>query len=479
MDSMDIIIDIEENIPKTLTDLLKCVQENVSNTEGNTANALVYTIRKYKFWPALQVKKFYSNPNLVLLHNTYKRIDVAHFQDLYDECRSVILDLNLPIEKQVVVSFATYIPERVNDMQYENMLLPSDKCEESYEGTVVTVYKYGERWFMGTSSCPTVDSSRFFHPTKTHGNMFDEALAKIFNVAIPTDKSSSIALRTLFTDSLDSSKAYAFILVHYQNSHAMDYTPLFGNEYAKLIHIIQRSCGSIVDDEISVSKPFANIGIGYTQAFESPMSALDYIRSGACTYGMIVTADTGARWKVSLESIVKREESDLGNSNVWHNMLAVYIQNKLHYKISDYQTEFCPDLEIPKNSRGQELAPTYLIHTVIITMRDILVNAYMRSTTFNTKIKRYWMDKQVDADFAPMIRFHLAQLRNLQITTHTHAMMSPKAIYDYICHHQTLKNLRLMIKFFATKWFQDSMNKSNVPTHTAECFAILDKLLSN
>jgi len=481
MDDIQMEVDISQDeqtkLPASLQELLISVQENLHLTNGNVANALVYTIRKFKFWPALQVKKFFSNPHLVLLHNTYKRIDVDHFQKLYDECRSVILDLNQPLDKQVIVSFPGNIPERITDTQYETIKKSTDKCEETFDGTVITIYNYEQKWYMGTASCPTIDSSRYFHPTKTHGNMFDEALSKIYNTSIPTDKQSSMNLRKMFTDELDHNKVYSFILVHYQNSHTIDYSSRFGTEYANLVHILTKSRNSIIEDDIS-SKPFSQKGILYTTRFNSPDEALQYIQTTDNTFGLIITDENGKRWKVSREEIIKHEEYDLGNPNVWYNMIAVYIKNQQHYKIIDYQRDFCPNLEIPKNSQGQELAPTYLIHTVICTMRDILLDAYIQTTDYNSKTKRYWMNKDSDKEFEPIIRFHLAQLRNIQLVYHNHAMLTPKAIYHYICHHQTIKNLRLLIKFFATKWFPKRAGHTNVPTRTEECFYILNNLLS-
>jgi hypothetical protein len=473
-------MEIDEGIPpQNLYELLNEVQKNKNHpkSNGTVANALIYTIRKYKYWPALQVKKFFGNNDLVLLHNTYKRTDVERFQELYDECRSVILNLNAPLGENIVVTFSSKIPERFSDYQYESVKQDGDVCEESYEGTVVHFYYYNSKWFIGTSTCPSIDSSRFSHPTKTHGNMLDETLAKIYEQPIPVDNSSSQSIRKMFTDSLDPSRAYAFILVHYQNSNSMDYTPIYGAEYMKLIHITTRSRGTLQNDDIS-GWPFANLGIEYPQLFSNATHALEYIRGGACTYGIVVDAVDGKRYKVSSEKIIQHEENNIGNSNVWQNMLAVYIQNKQHYKIKDYQKEFCPDLEIPKNSRNQELDPTYIIHTVISTMRDILMDAYIQSTTYNMSTKRYRINKDIDKEFPSVIRFHLAQLRDIQITTHTHSMLSPRAIYHYICHHQTLKNLRILIKFFATKWIPEN-NKLGTVTRTGESFTILSKLLEN
>jgi len=472
-------MEVSEIPPQNLYDLLKEVDKNKSHhkSDGNMANALIYTIRKYKYWPALQVKKFFGNNDLVLLHNTYKRTDVEHFQELYDECRSVVLNLNAPIGDNVVVTFSSKIPERISECQYENLKQPGDVCEESYEGTVVHFYYYENKWHIGTSTCPTIDSSRFSHPTKTHGNMLDEIIAKIYELQLPTDKSSSQMNRKVFTDVLDPSRAYAFIMVHYQNSNSMDYTPLFGDEYMKLIHITTRSRGTLQNDDIS-DRPFASIGIDYAQKFENPEKAIEYIRTAECTYGIVVDSLDGKRYKVSTEKIIKHEENNIGNSNVWQNMVAVYIQNKQHYKITDYQKEFCPDLIIPKNCHNQEMAPTYLIHTVISSMRDMLMDAYIQTTTYNIKTKRYWINKEADKSFPAIIRFHMAQLRDIQITTHTHGLISPRAIYHYICHHQPLKNLRLLIKFFATVWIPHRTT-SYTMGRTGECFTILSKLLEN
>ena len=484
-ESMEIVMDIEDIEdndgipPQNLQELLIEVQKNKDHPKvnGNLANALVYTIRKYKYWPALQVKKVFSNRNLVLLHNTYKRTDVDHFQELYDQCRSVVLNLNAPIGENVIVTFSAQIPERLNDIQYEAIAQPNDICEESYDGTVINMYYYDDKWYIGTSNCPTIDSSRYFHPNKTHGNMFDEAIAKIFQVPFPTDKASSQEIRKKFTDCLDKTKAYSFILVHYQNSHTMNYAPLVGEEYAKLIHIVTRSRGSLVDDNIT-NHPLGQMGITYSHKFANPQEAIQYMRSVTYTYGIYVNATSGKRYKVSTDAIIKYEEHNLKNPNVWHNMVAVYIQNKPDYKITDFQKEFCENFQNPKNANGQELAPTYLIHTVICNMRDVIYDAYIQTTTYNPKTKRYWMNKDEDIKFAPIIRFHLAQLRNFQITTHTQSIINQRAVYHYICHHQTLKNLRLLVKYFATNWINDNKKETYINTRTAECFVILDKLLS-
>jgi len=468
--------------PTNITELLLEVQTTIRDSGKKPLAALVSVLRKYKFWPALQVKKFYSNDNLLLLHNTYKRIDVEHFQKLYDECRSIVLDFSVPEGYHVVVTYANSIPERMTYMQYEQSMQYTDYCEESFEGTVVTMYYYMNKWHFGTSSCPTIDSSRYFHPTKTHGTMFNEAIAKILNITnLPTNDDESDALRQQFAEVFDKTKSYAFILVHHDNKHVIDYTSAIGSNYAKLVHIITRDRTSLVDESINTTaqQKYREYGLVYPTVFSSSTEALQYLRN-VNQYGFIVTRADGTRIKVSSDAIIRQEEFDLGHPNKWFNMLSVYIRNRQDFKIVDYQKEFCPQLEMPKDSQGKDVIPTYIIHTVICTMRDILYNMYINTTLYNSKVKKFRMNKEVDAMYAPIIRFHLAQLRNIQVTYHTNKTLTPKVIYHYLCHHQTLKNLRVLIKYFATVWFNvpQFQTIAKVPPRTIESFKILDTMLS-
>jgi len=497
-------VQMSASLPANLIELLNEVKQiSAQCPNEDMGNILVTVLRKHKIWPALQVKKFFKNKNLILLHNTYKRTDVSHFQSLYDECRSVVLDMAAPDNNHIVVSYTDMIPEHVSlgtykDTISKSVLMPNgtqvdpahnteDLCYEAFEGTVVTVYQYQDKWHFGTSTCPLIDNSRYFHPTKSHGQMLDEAIAALLGVSPPVETSfnfgvtSSDDLRKAFTHYLNPTCAYAFILVHHENKHCADYTVRYGENYAKLVHIItrDRSTNKTIDMQLD-AEIFAN-KLVYPYKFVSAFEAVKFVelavhKGNKDIYGFIVTKPDGKRLKVSSDDVSNREEFDLGNPNMWINMLHVYIQNKPHYKISNYQETYCPNLMVPFNNRGQPLAPTYIIHTVICSMRDIMYQAYRNTTSFNANSKRFYIQKAQDAALAPILRFHMAQLRNIQITTHDHAALSPHAIYHYICHHQPMKNLRLLIKYFASTWI--IQNPDGFPPRTTECFFHLDALLS-
>ena len=425
--------------PANLNDLLEEVCSQ-TQTQDNRANTLVSVLRRYKFWPALQVKKFFDGSRLTLLHNTYKRIDVDHFQGLYDECRSVILDLDAPAGNNVVVTFAQNIPKRMTLGQYSSIIQPTDSCTMSYEGTVITVYYHNGKWHYGTSTCPTVDSSRYFHPTKTHGKMMDECMAKILGLQIDTAD-----VRTQFNERLDKTKAYAFLMVHHENKHIMDYTIEFGAEYMVLMQVSTRERDTLTDVDALVE------GVKAPFKFESGYEAMEYLeRNKDICYGIFVKREDGSLLKVSTDAVVRREEVDLGNSNVWVNMLHVYMLRLPDYHIKDYIEDYIKTPQHAVNSNGAKISATFVIHTAMVGLCNILYGTYRASTYYNMHTQRYKIIRHVDQELMSTIKFHMAQLRNIQITDHTHRPINSATIMDYLCHHNTMKNMRLLLEHIAT-----------------------------
>ncbi len=461
-----------QNTPSNLHELLHEVfaTECEDPTASKRADILLALIRKHHFWPALQVKKFFDHSGLVLLHNTYKRTDVDSFRPLYEECRSVVLDFGADEGNHIVVTLAHSVPDRMTDQQYKSYMQEMDRAEISYEGTMIHVYKHKDTWRFGTSSCPSVDSSRYFHPTKTHGVMLDEALHEMFCSEQPFEDSSEHRkeVRDKFTSHLDETLSYTFLLVHHENSHIMDYTVELGEKYHKVFHIGTRSRTEHMS--IPRHKVLEDIGVRYAQAFENATEALNTLTDKM--YGIIVYREDGTLLKVSHTSIVEREECDLGNPNKWVNILWVYMQNKPHYQIKDYVSKYAPKLDLPKDPQGRELSPSYIVHTVMCTMQDILYGLYLSTTTYFVEYRRFRMDKVADGKLSPILRFHLAQLRYLQINNHTHSILTMKAVYHYMCHHTTIKDIRLLISFFA------SNNDFSMRPRQALCFKVLSELLS-
>jgi hypothetical protein len=442
----------------------------------NYDECLSSVIRRMHCWPQLQVKKFFDKSGLTLLHNTYKRSNVSHFDRLYNECRSVVLDLNAPVGKNVILSLSNNIPERLTVDAYRVLQLPTDRCEMSFEGTTVAVYYHESTtnaeksgWKFGTTSCPTIDSSRYFHPTKTHGNMLDEVLSEMFpGVEEP---------RTEFTNSLNKSYTYTFILVHHENGHLSDHSDIFGQkEYKALVHIGTRNRDSMEALDIGLEENrLAVNGMNYARVFSSPKDAIEWLNSSDTvhTNGFIVKRANGTLVKISSADMMIREEENLGHPNPWHNMMWVYCKNNPLYKVDTYMRKYLPKGSVkPVYYNGVRMSPTFIIHTGVCVMRDYLLQAYHNTTTYNVYTKRYTINKELDAQMSTIVRFHLAQLRFIQISTHTHKPLDAKAIYHYLCIHNSMKNKRLLINYFAK-----SGHMIGVPDQPLECLKVLDSNL--
>lgn len=469
--------------PNNLSELIQETYNNYNSLNGTESygNCLLNILKKHHYWPSMQIKKYKGNPYLILLHNTYKRNDIHSFETLYDQCRSVILDFSMSIGNNIVVTYANSIPDRISDVDYETTLYnPNDLYYEAYDGTMISVYNYNDEWFFGTTSCPDANSSRFSHPIKKHGNMFDEVLLELYKSYLQQEdyedsKTLSKKLRDMFTSNLNPQYAYEFVLVHYENSHIIDYTNEFGPNYKCLFHINTKNRITLVE-EIIDNMPLSNIGINYPRKFINPQDALNYIRDvNTNSYGFIVKKynESGLKlYKVSTNRIQFREDTDPCNPNVWYNIIMVYMKNRNDYKINDYINYYAPNIEYPVDNNGNNIDPTYLVHTAISTIKDILYNLYIATTTYYPRYKRFKMNKDLDKQLAPIIQFHLAQLRHQQTSVYTDSIINSQNVYYYLCHCNNIKNIKTLIQYFATNTGYD------IPIRSAMCFTVLNNLLS-
>lgn len=487
MNSCDTIMSIEDQTPKTLYELVQRVYEECQNNNLSYADGLLNILKRFHLWPYMQVKKFKGRSDIVLIHNTYTRNDVEKFKELYSQCRSVVLDFSLSSNNNVVVSYANSIPDRVSVSldEYKNTYFDEkDRYYEAYDGTMINIYNYNGEWFFGTSSCPDANSSKFSHPTKRHGNMLDDILFDFYRTSFTQEEISnenpeviSKRVRKMFTDNLDPSMAYEFLIIHYENNHIIDYTPLYGSSYMKLFHINTKQRDTLVEKDINMSiiPELVNLGVNYPRQFGSIDEAYYYMNNTQTCYGIIVkkvNLNQTKLLKISTKEINFREETDPCNPNIWINMLTVYMKNKSDYHINDYIKNYHPNIVLPLDNYGKPLDPTYLIHTTISTIKDSLLNLYTSTTKYYPKHKRFKMNKELDKQYPPIIQYHLAQLRNKQVTIYTDKMINSGNVYHYICQCNNVKNIKTLIQFFSS----NSVNEMS--PRTAMCFTVLNSLLS-
>ena len=471
---------VTARIPTTVYELIEdTFTVNKKDVNDSYANSLIKILKINRFWPSMQVKKFKNNENIVLLHNTYKRDDIGRFKEIYEQCRSIVLDFSLQLNNNVVVSYANNIPMRIDINEYSQNVCDSDKYHEAYDGTMISVYNYQDKWYFGTSSCPDVNSSKFSNPNKSHGEMLDEVLLTYFRshvsdeeIALGYNENISAKLRNIFTSQLDPLFAYEFVIIHSDNVHIIDYTIVYGSGYKILYHINTKNRMDLSEVDIS-TQPLAGIGILYPRYFVNLNEAYNHITNNV-SYGFVVKKNTqmGTKlYKISTADIEFKEDTNPCNPNIWHNLLSVYMKNRKDFQINDYIQMYAPDIQLPIDDKGRTIDPTYIIHTMISTIKDVLYDLYIATTTYNSKTNRFKMNKELDAQFPPVIRFHLAQLRYKQQNENSNTMIRPKDVYYYICHCNNIKNIKLLITLFATT------TGYNITKRASMCFTILNGLL--
>jgi len=470
--------------PQSLKDLILTTY-NTYDSNATYANNLISVLKKYHFWPNIKVKKFKNNDELVLLHNNYKMGNVLEYKNLYEECRSIVLDITLSCNNNIVVTYANSIPRRISYDEYvKNLYNETDKYYEAYDGTIITIYYYKDRWYFGTSSCPDANSSKFSHPVLSHGAMFDEVLYKMYSKnpdisanLVGTYEEISLKLREMFVSNLNKEHAYEFVLIHSENKHIIDYTSVLGENYKELVHINTKNRVTLEEYDINSSsiQELFNLGVKYPSFFENIIGAYNYINNNL-SYGIIIKKSTGEGlaklFKISSDYINHREETDPCNPNVWMNILEVYMKNKQNYTIKDYIATYNPNIQLPTDNNGKEIDPTYLVHTIISTIKDNLYNYYKSTTTYNPTYKRYKMNRELDKQYAPIIQYHLAQLRNLQTNIFSKKLITCSNIYYYLCQCNDVKNIKTLIQFFASNPINEMQPR------TSMCFAIMNSLIS-
>jgi hypothetical protein len=153
------------------------------------------------------------------------------------------------------------------------------------------------------------------------------------------------------------------------------------------------------------------------------------------------------------------------------------MQNKPHLRMEDYvKNNPSETWTVYDSSNTSIIPPERVVAKVMTTMRDIIYSLYRSTTYYFKQTNTYRMNRELDSSLPPIIRFHLAQLRHLQITYHTDTPLTRQAVHHYLCHHQTMKNIRLLISAFNGTPYQA---RPEMDVITTSCFSILNANIRN
>lgn len=322
------------------------------------------------------VKKI--SDDLVLIHNSFncpklEGIPLA----LYNECRSIIVQTGIEPHHKVV----SYTHDNIEYMKVSDHLIEEnplnryeESYEESYEGTLISVFNHLGKWYFCTSRCGSIDSSYFYDKTRSFGHLFDECL-----------KSMNVESREDFTSKLDTNICYYFVLVHHENKSIVSYTSRFGEQYKKLVFAFARdkSTQQIVQVELDQN---LKEGLVMPRTFETLEMGKDFLGVEMDTEGLLIkqlNEDTGKTKFIKVHTDKHwLEKSHTPNfPNKWFAYLDIYKKDDITFRIEDYQKEknIVETLEI--NNKKVDI--TGMIYLLYKESSDIMFDIVMHFTKFN------------------------------------------------------------------------------------------------
>jgi len=166
--------------------------------------------------------KEWDDSDLVMLTNNFTKNN-HKITNVERECRSMIVS-KTTLEIICYTYDDIYYNQEAKDYLIKNNTYER-KIQECFEGTLLSLYYYNDKWNIATRRCIDASNS-IWMSNKSHFDMFTESINTSFDD---------------FVSYLKTDINYFFVLVHHQNKHIVDYTEYFNdNEYKKVIHVMSR-----------------------------------------------------------------------------------------------------------------------------------------------------------------------------------------------------------------------------------------------
>ena len=302
--------------------------------------------------------------------------------------------------------------------------------------------------------------------------MLDEVLYEIYKTNVDINNPNiSMELRNLFTGNLSPLYSYEFILVHYENRHIIDYTNELGMEYKYLYHINTKNRITLNDTGETDNKPLEYLGIRYPHKFMNVGEGINYLMTNGSN--AIIIKRESQLFKIGTNELLRKEEVNANNYNIWYNLFYVYMLQKPNYNVNEYLTEFY--INNGKICENITLNPYDDINTIFNVLTLILYNLYIATTNYYPKYKRFKVNMDIDRTLNPVIRFHLAQLRYKQTIIYTKAIITKDDVFKYLCHFNNIKNIKKLVYHISTVMANDMYN---IPQSIIDLFKQMNEKLN-
>jgi len=410
----------------------------------------------------LFVKKYNEDENLLLIHNNQK---TSKENEIYNECRSIIID-TYDIPKIVSYSHDNVLYSTIEEyVKQEN-----DIIEESYEGSMVNVFNYNDKWYFSSTKCPSINNSYFFNDKISHGEMLDEILKQYY------PDTENVNVRDEFVKNLDKNKCYFFIILHHDNKYIVDYSNIYGDNYKKLVHIITR------DKETQIEE-YDTLEIDYLikpKKFDNFVEAKEWLNNNnnniCYKEGLIIKRKNLENNKNILIKIPSNQYTSIriekpNYSNIRIGCIEIFQRNNSSYNPDNYLQKYYPE-NIQSN-----LDITGILHFIFKNLSYELYNIYTYFTDYNVTNGKYekknievfnklFSNHQLKTFNNQILKLQYYQykylkksFRQIDFLNHLRNHTCPKDIYNMIKEHKVLVAHENFSEIFKTFENLEKINK--------------------
>lgn len=200
-------------------DIRNLIQQN-NITDYNTLKAILESSQFN-----LKIKEDIQLPDLFLIYSQ----ESSNFNlKLVNECNGLIMNKN-------TLQIVCYTFDKCSDAPLQSMQsinLDNLYYENAYEGTLVRLYYYENKWMLATKKCMDASKSKWIS---------DKNFSELFNECVQYYD---------FLDKLNTSYCYSFIIMHPENKIVVNYT------VPNVVHISTRDLTTLyeVDVDIGIQK---------------------------------------------------------------------------------------------------------------------------------------------------------------------------------------------------------------------------------
>jgi hypothetical protein len=308
---------------------------------------------------SITVKKITNDGYLLLIHNNFTKDDTS---DIYNECRSFALTIEN--NKAVIVSYSHENIIPVNNDVF--IAEKSDNFIQAHEGTMVSMFHHIDTWHYITSRCTDINASYFYNSDLTFGHMFDECLTNINQS------------RATFEQLLNTDHCYNFVIVHHKNKYVIDYTDDYGENYGKLVLVIEREMEHFTEiasdaiDGIIIPQSYTNMDTMITNS--------THTESIICKR-LDVDRNTFKYYKIQSQDYLLKCKRKPKFSNIWYSYIQVFLDNKPDLTIDMFREENKIDkVYVVAN---QDVNITGMIHLLYKHSAIVLMNMVLHFTQFD------------------------------------------------------------------------------------------------